>query len=70
MKDKMNDYTEAIERTQKLVSDYAFFVKRYYEATNEDVKETFRLAIENVIGMAAADGMSNDELDELAEVEW
>ena len=66
----MNDYTQAIERTQKLVSHYAFFVKRYEQTINEDVKKTFRIAIENLISTAAADGMSKDELDELAEVEW
>ena len=66
----MNDYTETIENTQRLVSSYAFAVNRYSDSTVEFEKETLRNAIESLIGIAAAEGMSKDELDELAEVEW
>lgn len=66
----MNDYTDTIERTEALVQNYRYYVKAHNRLKTRDSKKKNEIRIEKLISLAAANGMSKDELDELAEVEW
>ena len=66
----MNSYDTTIENMQKLVDSYAFAVNRYSESNIAIEKEVLYKAIDALLDIAAANGMSKEELEELAEVEW
>ena len=66
----MNSYDTTIENMQKLVDSYRAYVNSYSaQVTDADKKHTIN-CIDALIDAAAANGMSKEELDELAEVEW
>ena len=66
----MNDIDTTFENMQELVDSYAFWVTYYSKTTVQSEKTVAEKCIDALIDRAAANGMSKDELDELAEVEW
>ena len=66
----MKDYTETYEKMQELVTSYRAWVTAFSSFKSVSAKVNAIECIEVLIDVAAANGMSKDELDELAEVEW
>lgn len=66
----MTDNTEIYENMQKLVDSYRYFVNAHSALKTRAAKLDNETRIEDLISQAAANGMSKEELDELAEVEW
>jgi hypothetical protein len=66
----MSSYTDTIENMRKMVLTYRSLVGLYCQVRTDAGKEILTTGIEDLIAQAAANGMSKDELDELAGTEW
>ena len=62
----MDSYTNTIENMRKLVLTYRSLVGIYCQVRGDVAIKILTHEIENLIAQAAANGMSKDELDELA----
>lgn len=66
----MNSYTDTMANMRELVLLYRYFVTVHSSLKTQGAKVDNEDRIEDLIAKAAANGMSKDELDELARVEW
>ena len=66
----MDSYTNTIEKMQKLIDNYASLVNLYSNGISMEARKKIEVKIEDLISLAAENGMSKDELDELAGTEW
>lgn len=66
----MNSYTDTMANMRELVLLYRYFVTVHSSLKTSGAKVDNEDRIEDLIAKAAANGMSKDELDELARVEW
>ncbi len=66
----MDSYTNTIENMRELVLIYRYFVTVHSSLKTRGAKDDNEARIEELIAKAAANGMSKEELDELARVEW
>lgn len=65
-----HDIDTTYQNMQAIIDSYAFWVTYYGKTMNRNEKIVAEKCIDALIDRAAANGMSKDELDELAEVEW
>jgi len=61
---------DTIEKLQKLVDQYRYYVTAHAALKTRAAKDANATRIEDLISLAAENDLWKDELDELAEVEW